>query len=270
MSHLVVFTQVTLDDVRAHAATMKLDEELFVADAHSAFGQKVPADADEAFARALSLNDDDDAPDEMDERWSHVCETLRYKDHLATPSYPCWPEIIDELKATPGYENARVIRPIGVRTLKCRMNIERADGREEPCGVTNPNATTNDVLTRVRGQIAKTIGGDQFLVPDPDGRALAVLATTLTAILADPEASERGPHGEVLVRRDVYEKAVASIGLGDLLPAIRRLFERDHKDYEPHLVSWPDPASPKRPLGILTWHDTMHVALDGPTLKYAG
>jgi hypothetical protein len=266
MAYRVVFTQVTLDDVRAHAATMRLDEGIFVEDAFGAFGEEVPADADEAFARALSLDDDDDAPEEMDERWSHVCETLRYKQRLATPSYPYWSAIIDEL--TEEYPAARVIRPVGVRTLDCRVNVGAWDGRQEPSNSIGDDAAPDAVVARLREQIANTIGGEQFLAPDPEGRALAVLATTLTAILADPDASVREPRGTPLVRADVYEQAVASLGLDDLFQAVRRLLEADHEGYEPRLVSWPHPDSPKRPIGIIR-SQGQQMVLVAPPLKYA-
>lgn len=173
-------------------------------------------------------------------------------------------------RVDPRNKHTRYLQPVGVRTLRLDMKWPRGwDFRRMPSDSLGADGTRDGLLDRLWDLLSATKGGDVYLTPAPETRALTVLATTMATVLQDPAASisDRGAKTRI-IRPDVYEAAVEGMRLGEFFQAVRTVLEIHHPAHLPIVAPWPHSTSRKRDLGILEWRGNreLHLELNAPRL----
>jgi hypothetical protein len=269
MSTLLVFPQITLGDVYACVDTLGLDVAAFVEQT----ARHVPestGDRDTDFVRSLFLSTEDLAEAGVDSVWRALSAKVRAGAVLSHPESRAWTSLAAWARKRPDWRTAHVIQPVGVRTLTARVEKPGWDFRTMPSDTLGAGGTEEQLVAAVCERLQPTTGGHEFLAPDPQVRALTVVATTVAAVLSE-EAAMKSDHrrGAKLVRADIYEATVEGMGLGEHFQTVRRILEIDHPSHVPIRVAWPRPSDPVRDLGILEYRGQRepHLALNAPTLR---
>jgi hypothetical protein len=268
MPTIFVFPQVTLADVLACAATLGLEVESLLRRAGPGLAERT-GDPETDLVGCLLLPDERLARHGVDPVWRALAEKVKRGAVLSHPASSAWFELTNETRRASGLRTARVVRPVGVRTLLTRFEKPSWDFRAMPSDDLGSDGTDEGLSAALYDAIRPTTGGPEYLAPAPRERALAVLATTLAAVLSE-EPAQKSDHRRAakLVRPDVYERAVEGMGLGAYFQVIRRLFELDHPDHPGLRAAWPRPADPVRALGFLEYRGRRdpYLALNGPRL----
>jgi hypothetical protein len=268
MSTLLVYPQVTIRDVHAQVQTLGLDVDEFLACAVPSVGGS-SGERETDLVRCLHLPVEELERARIDPVWVAFCEKVQGGAVLAHRESPTWIGLARTARRIPEWRTARIIRPEGVRTLLACFEKPGWDFRYMPSDALGAQGTLAELLETLWERIRPTTGGHEFLGPAPEARALAVLATTLSAILSE-EVAMRSDHrrGVRLVRPDVYERAVAGMGLGRCFQAVRRILELDHPDHLSLRTAWPTPEDPVRELAFLEYRGRRdsYLALNTPPL----
>ena len=174
-------------------------------------------------------------------------------------------------RVDPRNKHTRYLQPVGVRTLRLEMKRPRGwDFRRMPNDSLGAEGTRDALLDRLWDLLSATKGGDAYLMPDAETRALTVLATTMATVLQEPGASisDRGAKTRI-IRPDVYEAAVEGMRLGEFFQAVRSVLEIHHPAHVPVVTPWPYSTSPARDLGILEWGGKreLHLELNAPRIR---
>jgi hypothetical protein len=226
MSRIVLHSELTLADVRAHLAELRLDEEQIV----SAELERLCLDsegADRDLVRVLTS--DDEPEDEGPGSWRTVWDRVGafgggslYEQHATVTSG-------DDV----------YFAGLPVLPLVVDVNHRPWDHRRmpRPGDVTSAHDLADDVVRKLETTIAGPLLGWSW-GDDWVRGALEVLARTLYLCLRSHHA-QRSPRGAShrVVRADVYEAAVESLGLTDHFGTIRRVLEVHHPDYDASLGS---------------------------------
>jgi hypothetical protein len=140
-----------------------------------------------------------------------------------------------------------VVRPVA-RTLGVTLDLGIWDRMPLAPPQATPDALLFELAEAVADLVRPTLGGPEYLAPDPDGRALAVLAATVAAFLGHPSC-QRTPNRERIVRSDAYRAIFEALELGHLFEAGRRLLERGHDQHA--VAHGPFPPGEEADLGDL-------------------
>lgn len=272
MSRLIVFSQVTLDDVNAHVAKLGLDVTEFIALTHEAVEQP-SGNRETEFVRGLALSPEELKQAGVGSAWQELCKKLG-KTYLAHPQNPLWRALKKRVrKCEQDLRYARVIQPIGVRTLFTSIQKPSWDYRLMPDDELGGGGTEDDVFNLLADQLLSTVGIEEYLAPNPEARLLSVLATTVAAILSEDAAQTSDSRRRAkLVRPDVYERVIVGIGLGKYFQVVRRFLELDHPEHIPRRVAWPRATDPERSIGILEYRGERqkYLRLNPPHLRKLG
>jgi hypothetical protein len=253
VSYLFVFSQVALDDVNAHVAKLGLDVDEFVALTREAIAEP-SGNRETDFVRGLALSPAELEQAGVDSAWQELCKKLG-RTYLAHPENPLWCALEDRIrKHKQDLRYARVIRPIGVRTLLVGVQKSSWDFRLMPDDELGEGGTEDELLDLLGDRLLPTVGIEEYLAPNPEARVLAVLATTVAAILSEDAAQKSDQRRRAkLVRPDVYENVIERIGLGKCFQVVRRFLELDHPEHIPRRIAWPRATDPERSIGILEY-----------------
>jgi hypothetical protein len=269
---VVMYNQFTLADVLARCSTLGLDPYVLLNRVDEPSG-----DDGGDLVRALLMEDDDDAPQasEIAESWQPLLLAVRkYPRALAHEANPAWRNAEGELRALDRhkYRSVHVIRPGAVRTFGCRFEKPaRWDGETMPATDVGTTGTYDELVKTLQAALLRTVGGEEYLAPAPETRALGVLATSMAAILRQDFASlawlHRGKRARPMIRPDVYQAAVEGMGLGKFYQTVRRLLEIDHHEHEPILTAWPTTISTPRDIAFLSLRgegEEQYITLNAP------
>ena len=278
MPTLLVFPQITLADVVTQATTLGLDvAELLDAtgpyfDRRISLGEDDPRqarDPETELVRSLFLPLEVLAELEVGDLWQALAEKTQQGAVLAHPASPTFLGLPVRARKATGLRTALVIRPVGVRTLMTQLDKPSWDFRPMPSETLGSEGADAELVARLTELVRPTTGSGELLGAHPRPRLLAILATTVTAVLSE-DADKRSDHrrGAKLVRADVYERTVEGMGLGPFFQAIRRILEVDHPDHVPVQVAWPRPTDPVRDVAILERRGQRdpYLALNAPLL----
>jgi hypothetical protein len=271
---VVMYKQITLADVLARCSTLELDPYVLLTRIDEPSG-----DDGADLVKALLMEDDDDAPEGagIAESWQPLLVAVRqYPTAFAHDANPAWWNAENRLRALDGhkYRSVHVIRPGAVRTFACSFEKPaRWDGERMPATDVGTMGTYEELVKTLRAALMKTVGGEEYLAPAPETRALGVLATSVAAILRRGFASlaslHRGKRGRPMIRPDVYQAAVEGMGLGKFYQTVRRLLEIDHPGHKPILTAWPTTSSTPRDIGFLSLRgegEEQYLTLSAPRL----
>ncbi len=263
-----MFPQVTLEDVHARIASLGLDVDSFLEQTRPAL-RDASGERDDDLVQSLFLPDAKLGEAGVDEVWQALAAKVRGGAVLAHPSSPTWTGLAETARRAPRWRTAHVIRPSGVRTLMTSLDKPSWDFRLMPDDAIGASGTEDELYASLWSALRPTTGGAEYLEPDPETRALIVLATTVAAVLSE-EVATKSDHrrGIKLVRPDVYERTIEGMGLGACLQAVRRLLEIDHPAHVPLRAAWPTARHPVRDVGILEYRGRRepYLALNAPAL----
>jgi hypothetical protein len=274
---LVLMGQVTFPDVRNAVAPLDVRKFLRQTATLLPYAPDIPIDEDTRLVRALVEIPFGDGvtPAErlapytqvgVADEWCRIILKLRVRGSsaLAHPEAMFGGEYIfdDDRSLVPAGRllgaRQRLLRP-RARTLG--VVLERSPGASELARVPPPpDERTSDtefdaMVAELDKRVRPTVGGDAFLAPDPEGRALSVLAATVAAVLGD-RSSQRWAGTKRVVRADTYRALFDALALEKYFDVAREVLERDHPHRRELYVPWP-PGEPvvERDLGILTYQD---------------
>ena len=234
VSRLVVLSQVTLADVRAHIAETGLDEDAFVERVLPALGLQ-PAGRDVDLIACLSSDDEalgrafEDCEWGCLEPWQELCATLRDGGHVLAD--PAASTVRDRWQAFARSRRGTVLMMSLRRTLRVLLPWQPWDGRAMPDARLS-GGSVESLSVALQERIIDTPGGYEFLSHDPTG-GIGVLSHTMALVFSHARyAQHTVKHvARPIVRADTYERAAESMGLVEHFGAIRRVLEIDHPDY---------------------------------------
>jgi len=278
MPTLLVFPQITLADVVAQATSVGMEVgELLEAtgpyfDRRVSLGEDDPRqarDAETELVRSLFLPLDALLELGVSDVWQALAEKTQQGAVLAHPASPTFQGLSARARKSTGWRTAHVIRPVGVRTLMTQLDKPSWDFRPMPSETMGGSGTDANLMARLTQLVQPTTGGAELLARHPRPKLLAVLATTVAAVLSE-NAAQRSDHrrGAKLVRADVYERTIEGMGLGDCFQAVRRILEVDHPDHVPIALAWPRATDAVRDIAILEHRGQRdpYLALNAPLL----
>jgi hypothetical protein len=271
---VMMYQQFTLADVLARCATLGLDPYVLLTRIDEPSG-----DDGADLVKALLMEVDDDAPEAtgIDESWQPLLVALReFPVGLAHPANSARRNPERKLRSLDPYQyrSVHVIRPGAVRTFACRFEKPaRWDGERMPATDVGTTGTYKELVKTLQAELMETVGGEEYLEPAPEIRALGVLATSMAAILRQDFASlaslHRGRRARPMIRPDVYQAAVEGMGFGKFYQTVRRLLEIDHPEHKPILTAWPTTSSTPRDIGFLSLRgegEEQYLTLNAPRL----